>query len=74
MSVLTFSFFFWKGEETIKNGKCQLLKMARSPYIVILIKSSKDLDLSGYKVSSASYRSEVNQMSTRHFWELSGKK
>ena len=30
---------FWKGEKgTFKNGKCQLLKMARSHYIVISIK------------------------------------
>ena len=34
------ALFFKKGEErAIKNGKCQLLKMARSCYIVILIKS-----------------------------------
>ena len=31
---------FWKGEYgTIKNGKCQPLKIARSCYIAILIKS-----------------------------------
>ena len=32
--------FFWKGEKRIfKNDKCQLLKMVRSRYIIILIKS-----------------------------------
>ena len=31
--------FFWKGEQgEIEDGKCQLLKMAKSCYIVILIK------------------------------------
>ena len=30
-------YFFWKG--AIKNGKCQLLKMARSYCFIILIKS-----------------------------------
>ena len=35
-----FNFFFEKGEwRTIKNGKYQLLKMARYGYVVILIKS-----------------------------------
>ena len=35
-----FFFFFEKGEwTTIKNGKYQLLKMARYGYVVILIKS-----------------------------------
>ena len=36
---------FWKGEKgTIENGKCKLLKMARCHYIIISIKSQKDLE------------------------------
>ena len=38
--------FFWKSEKgTIKNGKRQPLKMVRSRYITILIKSWKSLGL-----------------------------
>ena len=38
--------FFWKGKYgIIKNGKCQLLKIARSRPIVILVKSWKSLEL-----------------------------
>ena len=37
--------YFGKVNEGIKNGKCQLLKMPRSRYIVILMKSLKSLEL-----------------------------
>ena len=44
--------FLWKGEQrTSKNDKCQTLKMARSRYIVFLMKSRKGLEL----VSSPQY-------------------
>ena len=33
-----------------------------------------DDPLDGSKVDSSFHRSEVNKMSTRNFWELSGKK
>ena len=47
-----FFFFFWKGKQgTTKNGECELLKMAKSCFIVILIKSWKSLEL----VSSLQY-------------------
>ena len=38
-------FFFKNDQERMKNARCQLLKMARFYYIMILIKSQKGLEL-----------------------------
>ena len=43
--IPVFHFFEKVNKETIKNGKCELLKMVISRYIVILIKSWKGLEL-----------------------------
>ena len=59
---------FLKMWKTIKNGKCQLLKMTRSRYIAILIKSWKGPELVSSSQHWAKNMSEIFALQYNCIW------